>query len=59
MTMVTSEHDVEPGDQAGTEREQLILASKIAVGFVVGFIMMGVVGPIVLAIFVGLVTGHN
>ncbi|MHB8438600.1 MAG: hypothetical protein ACYDD4_05490 [Acidimicrobiales bacterium] len=35
------------------------LAGKIAVGFVAGAIMMGVVGPIVLAIFVGLITGHR
>lgn len=59
MTTVTGEHDATGHETPGTDREQLVLATKIAVGFVAGFIMMGIVGPIVLAIFVGLVTGHT
>ena len=46
------------GQSPPPEREQLILASKIAVGFVVGAIMAGIVGPIVLAVIIGLATGH-
>lgn len=45
-------------NESGTDREQAILAMKIAVGFVVGAIMMGIVGPIILAIVIGLATGH-
>lgn len=43
---------------APDSRAQLVLAVKMAVGFVVGAIMVGIVGPIVLAIVVGLATGH-
>ncbi len=39
-------------------REQLIWAGKIAVGAVVGVVMMGVVAPIALAIIIGLAAGH-
>lgn len=45
-------------NESGTDREQAILAMKIAVGFVAGAIMMGIVGPIILAIVIGLATGH-
>lgn len=41
-----------------TDREQLVLVGKIAVGLVVGFIMAGVVAPIVVAIIFGLADGH-
>lgn len=41
-----------------TDREQLVTAVKIAVGAVVGFVMVGIVGPIALAIVIGLATGH-
>jgi hypothetical protein len=53
----TGEHDAS-GSTVVSDREQLVLAVKIAVGIVVGFLMMGVVGPIVLAVIVGLAAGH-
>ena len=43
---------------APDSRAQLVLASKITVGFIVGAVMMGIVGPIALAIVIGLATGH-
>ena len=43
---------------ADANRAQMVLAMKIAVGFIGGAIMAGVVGPIVLAIVIGLATGH-
>lgn len=49
---MVSEQTVRP------DREQLILAGKIAVGLVAGVIAMGVVAPIVLAIIIGLAEGH-
>lgn len=39
-------------------RAQWVLATKIAVGFIGGAIMAGIVGPIILAIVIGLATGH-
>ncbi|HLX88951.1 MAG TPA: hypothetical protein VKR22_10920 [Acidimicrobiales bacterium] len=59
MTTATTEHDEAPTTSAPSPEEQRVLAAKIAGGFVIGFIMSGIVGPIVLAIFVGLVTGHT
>ncbi len=44
---------------AHPNREQNIMAVKIAIGVLVGLVMTGVVGPIVLAIVVGLATGHR
>jgi len=41
-----------------SEREQLVMAGKIAVGILVGAIMATIVGPIVLAVIVGLAEGH-
>lgn len=40
------------------EKEQLVKVGKLAVGTVVGVIFTAVVGPIALAIIVGLATGH-
>ena len=59
MTTATTEHHDAPATVAPTPQEQRVLAAKIAGGFVIGTIMSGVVGPIALAIFVGLVTGHT
>jgi F0F1-type ATP synthase assembly protein I len=44
---------------AHPNRKQNIMAVKLAVGILVGLVMTGVVGPIVLAIIVGLATGHH
>lgn len=44
---------------APDSREQVLLAIKLAVGVIAGLIMMGIVGPIVLAIIIGLATGHH
>jgi F0F1-type ATP synthase assembly protein I len=44
---------------AHPNRKQNIMAVKLAVGVLVGLVMTGVVGPIVLAIIVGLATGHR
>jgi len=44
---------------AHPNREQNIMAVKLAIGVMVGLVMTGVVGPIVLAIIVGLATGHR
>lgn len=56
MSSVTTTGTQSPAPPS--DREQRVLAMKIAVGFVMGAIMVGVVGPIVLAIVVGLATGH-
>ena len=40
------------------EQAQLVKVGKLAVGIVVGVIFTAVVGPIALAIIVGLATGH-
>lgn len=56
---VTDHHEPSAPSAVPTPHEQRVLAGKIAGGFVVGFIMAGIVGPIVLAIFVGLITGHT
>jgi len=39
--------------------DQRQLAGKIAVGFVVGTIMAGVIGPIVLTVVIGLLQGYH
>ena len=59
MTAATTEQPEASASSVPTPQEQRVLAAKIAVGFVVGTVMAGVIGPIVLAIFVGLVTGHT
>jgi hypothetical protein len=41
-----------------SQKEQFVMAGKIAVGIVVGVIFATVVGPIVLAVVIGLATGH-
>jgi hypothetical protein len=41
-----------------SQREQFVMAGKIAVGVVIGVIATTVVGPIILAIVIGLATGH-
>jgi hypothetical protein len=43
---------------AFSEREQAIMGVKIFVGVIFGAIMMTIVGPIVLAIIIGLADGH-
>lgn len=58
MTTVTGTHDAVGDEDPGPDREQLVMAMKIAVGFVVGAVMAGIVGPIILAIVIGLATGH-
>lgn len=40
------------------EQAQLVKVGKLAVGIVVGVIVTAVVGPIALAIVIGLATGH-
>lgn len=40
------------------ERAQLVKAGKLAVGIVVNVILVAVVGPIALAVVIGLATGH-
>ena len=39
--------------------DQKKLAGKITVGFAVGFFMAGVVGPIALAVVIGLLQGYH
>ncbi|HZU79654.1 MAG TPA: hypothetical protein VE991_07035 [Acidimicrobiales bacterium] len=58
-TSVTTKNEI-VGDETGapTPKEQYVLVGKIAVGAIVGVLMMGVIGPIVLAIVIGLATGH-
>jgi hypothetical protein len=41
-----------------SQKEQFVMAGKIAVGIVVGVIFATVIGPIVLAVVIGLATGH-
>jgi hypothetical protein len=41
-----------------TNREQTIMMAKVAVGIVVGAVFATIVGPILLAIIVGLADGH-
>lgn len=48
-------------EQASTVRthhEQTIMMTKVAVGIVVGVIFATIVGPIILAVIVGLADGH-
>jgi hypothetical protein len=56
--MATGTEQTMSGEGVPDPRAQMVLAAKIAVGFVVGFIMVGVVGPIILAVVIGLATGH-
>ncbi|MHB8681061.1 MAG: hypothetical protein ACYDA2_03060 [Acidimicrobiales bacterium] len=56
MSSITTTDTHDPA--VPTDREALVLGMKIAVGFVMGAIMTGVVGPIALAIVIGLATGH-
>ena len=41
-----------------SQKEQFVLAGKIAVGAVVAVIATTIVGPIILAVVIGLATGH-
>ena len=41
-----------------SDREQLVMAAKVAVGILVGAVMATIVGPIVLALIVGAAEGH-
>lgn len=41
-----------------SQKEQFVMAGKIAVGIVVGVLFATVVGPIALAVVIGLATGH-
>ncbi len=61
MSTATTEHHDAPGpaaSEAPSSHDQLVLAGKIAGGFVAGIIFTGIIGPIVLAIIIGLATGH-
>ena len=40
-------------------KSQKQLAAKIGVGFVVGVVMAGIVGPIVLTVVIGLLQGYH
>jgi hypothetical protein len=51
-------HEAHDGHPPWTP-EQHALAGKIAVGFVVGAIMAGVIGPIALSVVIGLLQGYH
>jgi hypothetical protein len=47
-----------PSEAIRGQKDQFVLAAKIAVGVVVALVATTIVGPIVLAVIIGLATGH-
>jgi len=54
----THGHEEHPAPQQWS-KQQRQLAGKIAGAFVIGFLMAGVVGPIVLTVIIGLLQGYT
>jgi hypothetical protein len=55
---VTHGHQGRQGQEPWSS-DQKKLAGKIAVGFVAGFFVAGVIGPIVLTVVIGLLQGYH
>jgi hypothetical protein len=55
---VDREEPMAQSEAIRSQKDQFVMAGKIAVGIVVGVVFSTIVGPIVLAVVIGLATGH-
>jgi hypothetical protein len=58
MSAPEEEETMAPSEAIRGQKDQFVLAAKIAVGVVVALVATTIVGPIVLAVIIGLATGH-